>query len=1024
MRYAELICRSGFSLLHGASHPEELVEAASSLGLTHLAITDRDAVYGLPQAHTAAVRAGVPLLCGATVTVADRAPVVLLAESKVGWARLCRLLTRARHAANKGRAVVTEAELLGAAEGLTCLLTDGWTAAQAGSVRDAFDSSLEVVLSRSGTPADAARTTRALALSRALGRPVVASNDVLFHDPGRRQLADVMTCIRRKTTLGRAGKALLGNAERHLLSPDVFWARYGDVPGAVARTVDVAERCAFRLSELAYRYPPEVVPEGWTPMAWLRHLVERAVPGRYPDGVPDTVRAQVDHELAIIEQLDFPSYFLTVNDIVAWARERGILCQGRGSAANSAVCYVLGVTSVDPARASLLFERFISPERAEPPDIDVDFEHERREEVIQYVYARYGRERAAMVNEIIVYRSRSSVRDVGKVFGMSLDQVDRLASLFSRWSSKLVFEAPEEVRDVGLDPQSAQLKWTLAMCEQISGFPRHLGIHSGGFVIAEGDVVELVPVEPASMADRTVVQWDKYGVEGLGFVKVDLLALGMLTAIRKGFDLIAHAYGCRVELHTVPAEDPAVYQMFQAADTVGVFQIESRAQQSMLPRLKPACFYDLVIEVAIVRPGPIQGGMVHPYLRRRCGEEPVTYAHPALEPILARTLGIPLFQEQVMQIAVAVGGFTPGEADALRRAMGAWRRRGTLDGMGERLIAGMKAKGIPDQFCEAIVEQIKGFGEYGFPESHSASFALLVYVSGWLKCHYPEAFCAGLINSQPMGFYSPRTLVLDAQRHGVEARPVDVTCSAWDCTLEPNVDGRASLRLGLRLVRGLAEEAGRAVEAARAEAPFRDLPDLARRARLDRRSLQLLADAEAFVSLVPDRRQAVWILQGLWDMPLFAGVSRREPVAPLPKETPLEALEADYRATGLSVDDHPAMRARELLAARGDHPLRLCELPHQDPNTRVRTMGLISSRQRPGTAKGVVFLALEDETGLANVVVWPRVWEEKRKVIAHATMLVVEGKLQRQDGAFSVLLEDAWAVTETDDLHAPSRDFR
>jgi error-prone DNA polymerase len=1025
MSYAELCARSCFSLLAGASHPEELVETAATVGLTHLAITDRDAVYGLPQAHKLAVEVGLPLLCGATVTVADAPAVTLIAESARGWSRLTRLLTHAHHTSPKGRARVDVETVAGHAEELTCLLMPGWTAEAAAPLREAFADRLEVGWVRCDSPTDRRRTRAAVALSRALGRPLVATNDVLYHDPGRRQLADVLSAIRRRQRLSELGRAQHANAERYLLDPQAFELRYGAIPEAVDRTREVAERCAFRLSELRYTYPRESVPDGWTPMAWLRELVTRGAAERYGE-VPEKVRRQLDYELAIIEQLDFPSYFLTVQDIVAFARGRGILCQGRGSAANSAVCYVLGITAVDPSRASLLFERFISAERGEPPDIDVDFEHERREEVIQYIYERYGRDRAAMVNEIIAYRPRSAVRDVGKAFGLSLDQVDRLAKLYGRWSRGVDREASNEVATTGLDPDSPSVKATLRMARELVGFPRHLGIHSGGFVIADDYVVDLVPVEPATMADRTVVQWDKYGVEGLGFVKVDVLALGMLTAIRKCFDLIEGAYGKRWELHTVPAEDPAVYEMFQRADTVGVFQIESRAQQSMLPRLKPTCFYDLVVEVAIVRPGPIQGGMVHPYLRRRNGEEPVHYAHPALEPVLERTLGVPLFQEQVMQIAVAVGDFTPGEADGLRRAMGAWRKTGNLAGYGKRLVSRMMAKGIEEEFALAIFEQIKGFGEYGFPESHSASFALLVYISGWLKCHHPEAFCAALINSQPMGFYAPRTLVGDAQRHGVEVRPVDVRYSSWDCTLEPIAEGTpAALRLGVRLVRGLKSEAGKRIEDARAEAPFTSLPDFARRTQLDRGSLQRLAEAEAFRAFAEDRRQAAWLLQGLWhDMPLFAGIARTEPPVELPEQTVVEALDADYRAVGLTVDHHAATVAREALARRGVHCPPLATMAELPTDSKVRIMGLVSSRQMPGTAKGVVFIALEDESGLANLVVWRSTWEKYRRTIAGAALLGVDGKLQRQGGAWSVLVEHARRVDDLGKFSVPSRDFR
>jgi error-prone DNA polymerase len=1025
MSYAELCSRSSFSLLHGASHPEELVAAAAGHGLTHLALTDRDGVYGVVQAHQEARRLGLPLLCGATVSIADRPPVVLIAEDHAGWSSLCRLLTAGRHAVEKGRALVQVEQVAAAAGGLTCLLLDGWTPEIADPLRQAFGSSLEVSVSRTLAPSDRARVGRALALATTLDRPLVATNDVITHDPARKRLADVLTCIRRRTTLAAAGRALHANAERHLLSPEAFVARYGDLPGAVTRTVEVAERCNFRLSELRYVYPHEVVPEGWTPMAWLRHRVEQGIAERYPAGLPDKVAAQLAVELDLVERLDFPSYFLTVDDIVRFACGRGILCQGRGSSANSAICYVLGITQLDPCVHTLLFERFLSEERGEPPDIDVDFEHERREEVIQYIYERYGRERAAMVNEIIAYRPKSAVRDVGKVFGLSLDQVDRLSGLYSRWAKGLLDEGAERVREIGLSPEAPEVRWTLQLAGELVGFPRHLSIHSGGFVIADGAIVDLVPVEAATMEDRTVVQWDKYGVEGLHFVKVDVLALGMLTAIRKAFDLIELASGKRHHLHTVPQEDPAVYEMFGRADTIGVFQIESRAQQSMLPRLKPKTFYDLVIEVALVRPGPIQGGMVHPYLRRRNGEEPITYAHPALEPLLKRTAGVPLFQEQVMAIAVAVGGFSAGKADHLRRAMGAWRKRGGLDDIGRELVDGMRANGISPEFAEQIFQQILGFADYGFPESHAASFALLVYVSGWLKCHHPAAFCAALINSQPMGFYSPRALVGDAQRHGVTVLPVDVLRSDWDCTLERLDDGALALRLGLRLIRGFGEEAARAVERARAARVFRDLPDLARRTGLGRTPLQQLSDAGALGGLVRDRRQAAWILQGLWtDLPLFAGLSRQEPQAPLPNEGVLDTLSADYRATGLSIGLHPAMLVRQQLAASGIHTLPLAELPAQAPGSAVMISGLVSSRQRPGTAKGVVFLALEDETGLANLIVWTTTWDTYRRVLSTSRLLRVRGKLQRQGEAFSVLVEEAWPVRLEEEIVVPSRDFR
>ena len=727
---------------------------------------------------------------------------------------------------------------------------------------------------------------------------------------------------------------------------------------------------------------------------------------------------QVDYELKVIEKLSFSAYFLTVYDIVRFARSRGILCQGRGSAANSAVCYVLGITSVDPSQSSMLFERFISEERGEPPDIDVDFEHERREEVIQYIYERYGRDRAALVNEVISYRTRSSIRDVGKVVGLSLDQVARLAKNSGRWSGAETPDVLQRAAEVGLDPEDRGVQLTCAIASELRGFPRHLSIHTGGFVIADESLTELVPVEPASMSGRTVIQWDKYDVEALNFVKVDVLGLGMLTAIRKAFELLESHEGLSLDLATVPKEDPRVYDMFCRADTMGVFQIESRAQMSMLPRLKPRCFYDLVIEVALVRPGPIQGGMVHPYLRRRNGEEAVDYAHPALEPILERTLGVPLFQEQVMAIAVAVGGFSPGEADQLRRAMGAWRKRGGLDELGHKLVEGMLANGIKQAYAEAIFEQLKGFGEYGFPESHATSFALLVYVSGWLKCLHPAAFTAALINSQPMGFYQPRALIGDLQRHDVEVRPIVVTQSCWDCTLERDCSGKTVLRLGLRLIRTLKQADAEALVKAREERPFRDLLDLALRSGLSRPVLRLLARAGAIEG---ERREVLWRVEGLWtDLPLLAPLARREEVPSLPREAPRDMLLADYASTGLSLTQHPIELLREQLDAFG--VTRIVALS-QHPNGRpIRIAGLVTCRQRPGTASGVMFMTLEDETGLANIVVWPKVVEAQRLLALRSAMLGIEGRLQRQGEAISILVECFWPLEQS--VQIAARNFR
>ncbi len=1054
MPYAELLTRSCFSLLDGASQPHELVEAARAAGISHLGLADRDSVYGLVQAHRAAEEQGLRLVCGATLTVADHPSVVVLVESRRGWANLCRLLTVGRAEAKKGWCRIPIRALAEHAAGLTCLLRPGWRE-QTGaleSLRQAFGDRLAVVLSVDHTPGGRARVRQSAALARCEGLPQVASNDVRLHGPERRMLADVLCCIRRRTTLTEIGRGGLPNGERYLLSEAAFRERYADWPEAVEEARRVAERCTFRLDELHYGYPEEVVPEGHTPMSWLRELTMSGLVERYPSGVPGRVLENVAHELAVIEELDFPSYFLTVHDIVRFARSRGILCQGRGSAANSAVCYVLGITAVDPGRAQLLFERFISKERGEPPDIDVDFEHERREEVIQYIYERYGRERAGMVNEFICYRQRSAIRDVGKVFGLSLDQVDRLAKALDRWSAGIEAPTPDRlpqsgrplekwsepheggvvpafvpplpqiadlVREAGLDPASEDIRATLQVAGELAGFPRHLSIHVGGFVIAAGSLIDLVPIEPASMEDRTVLQWDKYDIDVLEFVKVDVLGLGILTAIRKAFDLIELHGGPVLSLSSVPAEDPAVYEMFCRADTVGVFQIESRAQMSMLPRLKPKCFYDLVIEVAIVRPGPIQGGMVHPYLQRRSGDEPVSYAHPALVPILERTLGVPLFQEQVMAMAVAVGGFTPGEADRLRRAMGAWRKRGNLREMGTRLVEGMVERGIARDYAHAVFEQILGFGEYGFPESHAASFALLVYVSGWIKCHYPAAFAAALVNSQPMGFYSPRALLADAQRHGVSVLPPCVGASYFDCTLEPREDGELAIRVGFRVVYSVGEEHAEAIVQARGERPFDSLADFVRRTGLDRGRVQSLAQAGAFETVTGvDRRRTIWELQGLWTgLPLFSGSTRREPSPGLPSPTVLEQLQADYRAMGLSVDLHPLALIREQLDAL--EVTRLQELPTRPSGQRVRVAGLVSSRQRPGTASGVVFMTLEDETAMANLVVWPSTWARYRKLARGASMLGAEGELQRQGDAVSVLVSTLWPLPEPPPERAP-----
>jgi len=821
--YAELHCLSNFSFLRGASHPEELVGRAAALGYAALALTDECSLAGVVRAHLAARESALKLIVGSELRLADGTHLVLLATDRHGYGALSSLITTGRRRGRKGAYALSRADVEArAGHGLLALLAAGdphWLGAH-------FPGRAWIAVELHCGPDDRARLDTLRKLSRESGLPLAAAGDVHMHLRSRRLLQDALTAIRLGMTLERCGRALFPNAERHLRARVRLAQLYP--PELLAETVAIAARCRFSLDELRYEYPQELVPEGATPAEHLAQLTGEGLARRFPDGVPQRVRALVDYELQLITELRYEAFFLTVHDIVRFARERGILCQGRGSAANSAVCYALGITEVDPARLQTLFERFVSRERDEPPDIDVDFEHQRREEVIQYLYGKYGRERAALAATVICYRARSAVRDLGKALGLPPEQVDRAAKSLSWWDGGRVL--PERLAEAGLDARNASLQRLAALVEELVGFPRHLSQHVGGFVISRGPLAELVPIENAAMPERTVIQWDKDDLEALGLLKVDVLALGMLSAIRRALDLLG------LRMQDVPAEDPVVYAMIQKADTIGVFQIESRAQMSMLPRLRPVCFYDLVIEVAIVRPGPIQGGMVHPYLRRRRGEEPVDYPSEAVRGVLERTLGVPIFQEQVMQLAVVAAGFTPGEADRLRRSMAAWKRKGGLEPFREKLLQGMLERGYRREFADALYHQILGFGEYGFPESHSASFALLVYVSAWLKCHHPAVFCASLLNSQPMGFYAPAQLVQDARRHGVEVRPPDVCASVWDCTLE---DG--AVRLGLRMVGGLAQAAAGRIVLARVQGLFACVEDLARRAALDRRELRCLA---------------------------------------------------------------------------------------------------------------------------------------------------------------------------------------
>jgi error-prone DNA polymerase len=995
--YAELHALSNFSFLRGASQPEELVVRAHRLGYAALALTDECSVAGVVRAHSAARDTGVRLVIGTELVLEDGLSLVLLATDRAGYGSLCELITRGRRAAPKGRYRVCREDLASGVPGCLVLAPTG-TGADAGWVASVFPGRAWIALELWRDGRDRKRLEDASREARRTGLPLVAAGGVLMHGRSRRALQDTLTAIRLGTTVQAAGFSLLGNAERHLRSRVDLRRLYP--PELLAETVQVAQRCHFSLDELRYEYPDELAPAGYTPASWLRALTAQGVRRRWPDGAPERVREQIDQELYLIDELGYQPYFLTVYDIVRFARSRGILCQGRGSAANSAVCYCLGITEVDPARMEMLFERFISRERNEPPDIDVDFEHERREEVIQYLYSKYGRERAALAATVITYRPKSALRDVGKALGLDAGQVERLTRAATGWRGAEV--SGQCLQEAGFDPASPLMRRVLTLTNTLLGFPRHLSQHVGGFVIARDALTRLVPVENAAMPERTVIQWDKDDLDALGLLKVDCLGLGMLSAIRRAFGLIHGYRGQRLEMATVPSEDPSVYAMLQRADTVGVFQVESRAQMSMLPRLRPERFYDLVIEVAIVRPGPIQGGMVHPYLRRRQGLEPVTYPSEGVRGVLERTLGVPIFQEQVIKLAMVAAGFMPGEADQLRRSMAAWRRRGGLQHFEQRLLEGMTTRGYSEEFARRIFEQIQGFGEYGFPESHAASFALLVYVSAWLKCHEPAAFTCALLNSQPMGFYAPAQLVQDLRRHDVQVRPVDVRLSDWDCSLEPALatqhsrpNGQPALRLGLRMAKGLSRAGGERIVSGRACAFFTDVDDLARRCSLDRRDMAILATSGALAGLAGDRHQARWAVAGVESaLPLFPEIGIREPVPELPPPTEGGEIVADYQSLGLTLRRHPLSLLRARLSVQGVRSA--AEVFQSAHGRRLRAGGLVIARQRPASASGTTFVTLEDETGSVNVIVWARVGEQQRRVLLGARLMVVNGEVQRE----------------------------
>jgi len=1022
--YAELHCLSDFSFQRGASSARELFERANDCGYTALAITDECSLAGIVRAWEAARDTKVPLIVGTEIQLADGPKLVLLAENKQGYVSLCRLITQGRRASEKGEYRLTRADLAGGAPGTLALWIPGREPDREHGawIKHSFNDRAWLAVELHRDSDDDARLAELDALGESLQLPRVASGDVHMHVRRCLPLQHTMTAIRHRMTIAEAGAVLFRNGERHLRRRATLEKIY---PKAwLDESVRIAKRCTFDLKrDLHYKYPKELVPEGYTAMQWLRKLVADGSAWRWPQGVPAKHQATLEHELQLIEKKEYEAFFLTVHDIVRYARSQGILCQGRGSAANSIVCFALGVTDADPDKVNLLVERFISVERDEPPDIDVDFEHERREEVIQYVYNKYGRERAAIAATVISYRTKSAVRDVAKALGLPEDQIDKLSRCFFRLGDA---SPHSRLREQGFDPDASVMRKLLALTVQLLGKPRHLSQHVGGFVIHDAPLHELVPVENAAMADRTIIQWDKDDLDTMELLKVDCLALGMLTCLRKCFRLVEQHRGKKWDIASIKPDNDDTYRMIQKADTIGVFQIESRAQMAMLPRLKPASYYDLVIQIAIVRPGPIQGDMVHPYLRRRSGEEPIVYPSKELEPVLERTNGVPLFQEQVMKLAMVAAGYTAGEADQLRRAMGAWKRHGGMEKHREKLIAGMTKDGkYTLEFAEQIFNQIKGFGSYGFPESHAASFANLAYTSSWLKCHEPAAFACALLNAQPMGFYGPSQIVQDAQRHDVRVRPVDVRYSEWDCTLEFDAQskGELALRLGLRLLRGCSEKVAKRISDARGVAPFQDVVDLCARAELDARHQDLLADAGALRGLAGHRHRALWLTSGVEaQLPLFGRASPSEQDIVLPPPTQIENMTADYAHSGLSLGPHPMRLLRSRL--RADRYLDSRSLQNLPHSAQVRAAGLVTQRQQPQTASGVTFITIEDEFGPVNVVVWNHIAQTQRRPYLEARLLAIEGRWESVDGVSHLIarrLRDLSGLLM--DLDVRSRDF-
>ncbi len=1020
--YAELHAWSNFSFLQGGSHPEELVERAAELGLAALALTDRDGLYGTVRFSTHARKRGLAAIVGSELTFEDGARIVLLVEDERGYANLCRLISTAQMRGSKGDARLRVEDLEDGVAGLIALsggpfgrveraLVHGGreAAAREASVLSAlFEGRFYLELQQHLTPQETQRNVELVRLARECRLPYVATNGVVYAIKDDALVADVFTCVRGGTTLqaARAANLLRPNAEFHLKAPPAMRRLFAEYPEAIERSIEIARRCRFRLERQTGQFPLFPVSEGSSPQRYLRELVYEGAARRYPMPFETRVERQLEYELGLIAKMDLAGYFLIVWDIVREAARLGVLCQGRGSAANSAVCYALGITAVDPIGMDLLFERFMSEERREIPDIDIDFAHQDRERVIQYVYERYGRTNAAMVAEVITYRTRSAIRDVGKALGLSLEQVDAIAR---------EYDAREEL------PDETGPELLFAICRRIANFPRHLGIHSGGMLITRDPLVCVAPVEWATMRDRTVVQWDKDDLQDLGLIKIDLLGLGMLSLLREAFTLyrgcvergdgwLPSAVARDLQLHTIPADDATTYEMIGRADTIGVFQIESRAQQSMLPRMKPACFYDIVMQVAIIRPGPIQGEMVHPFLRRRSGVEAVTYPHPKLKPVLERTLGVPLFQEQGMRLAIEAAGFSGGEADELRRAMGHKRSREHMQAMRKKLIDGMVGNGIDANAAERLFHMLEGFADYGFPESHAASFALLAYASAYLKCHMPAVFAAAILNVQPMGFYSTEVLVNDARRHGVDVKPIEVNASGyWS-----HVEGDGALRLGFHLVRGLGEAQRKSLEEAIAQGPFADVLAFAQRTRLQRETLENLAIAGAFAPWYGARREAMWALRGIDEREargeLGSLMDVNEPAVEFQAVAPKRLAAFDLWSTGVTAGGQVMEHFRDKLAAQGVVPAaRLRELPR---NGKCRVGGLVITRQRPGTAKGFVFLTLEDETGLVNVIVRPDVYEAFRRPIRSSPTLIVEGRLQKESGCIDVIAKKVWSFSD------------